>query len=327
MKLYAFSVREDEKEYFAALPSRYGVELTESAGVITDEALAQMKGYDAVSILGMQKIDAPLLDRLKEAGIRYVATRTIGFNHIDLVHARKIGMHVVHAAYEPNGVADYTIMMMLLCLRHYKASLWRTNCNDYSLDGLQGRQMKDLTVGVMGTGHIGATVVRELSGFGCRILAYDVYESDEVKKYATYVELDTFYRECDIITLHMPLMDSTYHIINRESIAKMKNTVILINCARGALMDIEDLIEGIEKRHIGALGLDVMEHEEGIVHMNRKLDIISNRQMAYLRQFPNVVHTQHMAFYTDAAVRDMVFTSTEAMLAAEKGEKRKNQLC
>jgi lactate dehydrogenase-like 2-hydroxyacid dehydrogenase len=327
MKLYAFSVREDEKPYFAALPERFGISLTESDAGLTDAAFTQVKGYDAVSILGMQKIDAPVLTALKEAGVRYIATRTIGYNHIDVDYARSLGLHVFHASYEPNGVADYTIMMMLMCLRHYKESLWRTNVNDYSLDGLQGRQMKDLTVGVMGTGHIGATVIRELSGFDCRILAYDVYQSDEVKAYAKYVDLDTLYRECDIITLHMPLSPSTYHIINKESIAKMKDTVVLINCARGALMNIEDLIEGIEQRHIGALGLDVMEHEEGIVHRDRKLDIISNRQMAYLRQFPNVVHTQHMAFYTDAAVRDMVFTSTEAMLAAEKGERRRNQIC
>lgn len=327
MKLYAFSVRDDEKPYFDALPKRFGIELTESEGLITDEAVVRLKGFDAVSVLGMQKIDAPVLDALKAAGVRFVATRTIGYNHMDVDYAREIGLHLFNASYEPNGVADYTIMMMLLCLRHYKESLWRTNVNDYSLEGLQGRQMKDLTVGVMGTGHIGATVIRELSGFGCRIIAYDVHPSDEVKKYAEYVDLDTLYKESDIITLHMPLLKSTYHIINKESIAKMKDTVILINCARGALMDIEDLIEGIEQKQIGGLGLDVMEHEEGIVHLDRKLDIISNRQMAYLRQFPNVVHTQHMAFYTDAAVRDMVFTSTEAMLAAEKGEKRRNQIC
>ncbi|MDD6788708.1 MAG: D-isomer specific 2-hydroxyacid dehydrogenase family protein [Lachnospira sp.] len=327
MKLFAFSVREDEKEYFAALPVKYGVELAESEDGITEKALGQLAGYDVVSILGMQKIDPPMLTALKKAGIRYVATRTIGYNHIDVECARSLGMHIVHALYEPNGVADYTIMMMLMCLRHYKESLWRTNVNDYSLTGLQGRQMKDLTVGVMGTGHIGATVIQELSGFGCRILAYDVHQSEAVKRSARYVDLETLYRECDIITLHMPLLPSTYHIINKESIAKMKDTVVLINCARGALMDIEDLIEGIEQRHIGALGLDVMEHEEGIVHRDRKLDIISNRQMAYLRQFPNVVHTQHMAFYTDAAVRDMVFTSTEAVLAEERGETRKNQVC
>jgi D-lactate dehydrogenase len=320
-------VREDEKNYFAMLPERFGITVQETAEDITEDVLDSLNGFDTISVLGTQKVDAPMLDRLMAAGIRNLTTRTIGYNHIDLDHAREIGMHVFNASYEPNSVADYTIMMMLMCLRHYKESLWRTNCNDFSLDGLEGRQMKDLTVGVMGTGRIGSMVIRELSGFGCRILAYDVRESDEVTKYAEYVDLDTLYHESDIITLHMPLLKSTYHIINKDSIAKMKNTVTLINCARGALMDIEDLIDGIEKQKIGALGLDVMEHEEGIVHLDLKLDIISNRQMAYLRQFPNVVHTQHMAFYTDAAVRDMVLTSAGAVVAASKGEKTRNQLC
>lgn len=168
--------------------------------------------------------------------------------------------------------------------------------------------------------------MKNLSGFGCRLLAYDVYQNDAVKEIAEYVDLDTIYKECDVISLHMPLMDATYHLVNKESIAKMKENVVLINCARGELMKIEDLIEGIENKKIGALGLDCMEYEEGIIHQNLKKDIISNREMAYLRQFPNVVHTQHMAFYTDAAVRSMVYGSIRGICDMHQGKEITNQL-
>lgn len=215
---------------------------------------------------------------------------------------------------------------MLLCLRHYKASLWRTNVNDYSLEGLQGRQLKDLTVGILGTGRIGRTVLSYLAGFGCRLLAYNSSQHEDVKKIAEYVDLETIYKECDIISLHLPLSESTYHLINKDSIAKMKPNVVIINCARGGLMKMEDLIEGIENKKIGALGLDCMEYEEGIVHQDLKTDIISNREMAYLRQFPNVVHTPHMAFYTDAAVKSMVFGSVEGICAMCENKKIPNQL-
>ena len=217
--------------------------------------------------------------------------------------------------------------MILLCLRNYKQALWRTQCNDYSLDGLQGRELKDLTVGILGTGRIGATVAKELSGFGCRLIAYDVHENPSLKGLVTYLSLDDVYAQADILTLHMPLFDSTYHMINKESIAKMKDGVVIVNCARGALSDVHALIEGIESQKIGALGIDVLENEEEIVHKNLKTDIISNRDMAYLRQFKNVVHTQHMAFYTDAAVRSMVDCGIAGILDLASGTKNPLQLC
>ena len=197
-------------------------------------------------------------------------------------------------------------MMMLMCLRQYKQALWRGQVNDFSLAGLMGREMKDLTVGVMGTGRIGAQIIRELSGFGCRILAYDVKKNPAVTPPAIYVDLDTLYAESDIITLHMPLFDSTREIINRESIRKMKKGVVIINCARGELADMEALIEGIESEHIGALGIDTAEGEEKIIHQDHKTDILADRNWFYLHQFRNVIMTQHMAFYTDAAVESMV---------------------
>lgn len=204
---------------------------------------------------------------------------------------------------------------MLLSLRHYKKALWLGQVNDYSLQGLEGREMKDLTIGIMGTGRIGQAVLKNLSGFGARLLAYDIHQNETAKIYATYVDLEQFYQECDIISLHMPYLKSTHHLINDQTISKMKDGIIIINCARGQLCNTESLIMGIENKKIGALGLDVVEGEEGIYHQDMRTDIIKNKNMAYLRQFPNVVMTQHLAFYTDAAVSSMVQLSLNGLWA------------
>ena len=155
-------------------------------------------------------------------------------------------------------------------------------------------------------GQIGAQVVRNLSGFGCRILAYDLRRNPAVEPQVTYVDFDTLLAQSDVITLHMPLLDSNRHIINRESIAKMRDGVVIVNCSRGELADIEALIEGIETGKIGALGMDTVEGDEGIIHADHRVDILPNRNWFYLHQFRNVIMTQHMAFYTDAAVSSMV---------------------
>ncbi len=277
-----------------------------------------VKGCEGVSTLGMGKIDRALLSRYRENGVRFVSTRTTGYNHIDLAAAKELGIAVCNAVYPPNSVADFTVMMILMCLRQYKQAMWRGQVNDFSLQGLQGRNMNDLTIGIMGTGRIGTQVLKNLSGFGCRLLAYDVRKNPEAEKLAEYVDQETIYRECDVISLHTPLFDSTYHMINKETIAKMKDGVILINCARGGLTDINALVDGVESEKIGALGMDTMEGEEGIVHEDRRTDIIPNRNWFYLHQFRNVIMTQHMAFYTREAVESMVRCGVEGIVQMER---------
>lgn len=313
MKIIAFEVRDDEKEYFKKYESQYQCEITCVPYSLTQDNLSIVKGYDGVSILGRCCITADVEDRLKELGVKCCITRTVGYNHIDVNHAHEIDLKIANSNYPPTGVADYTVMLILMSLRHYKQAMWRGNVNDYSLNGLQGRELHELTVGVIGTGKIGQCVIKNISGFGCKILAYDMYQNDIVKKYAEYTDLDTIISSCDVISLHTPLLESTYHLIDKEKITNMKDGVILVNCARGELMDIDSLIEGIESKKIGALALDVIEGEDGIYHEDKRSDIISNQKMAYLRQFPNVIMTQHMAFYTDIAVESMVKCSVEAV--------------
>ena len=306
MKICAYEVREDEKKDFARMAEKLQVEIELHDEVPGPDTAALAEGCEGVTMLGMGKINKELLDMWKSMGVQCISTRTIGYNHIDTEYAKEIGMQVCNAAYPPSGVAEFTLMLMLMCLRNYKQSLWRGQVNDFALQGLQGKEIGSMTVGVIGTGKIGAQVIKYLTGFGCRILAYDMYPNAALKDVVEYVELDELFAKADMITLHTPLLDSTYHLVNAETIAKMKDGVVLINCARGELMDTTALIEGIESGKIGALGLDVVEGERGIAHEDHRIDILSNQQMAYLRQFRNVTMTPHMAFYTDVAVSHMV---------------------
>lgn len=323
MKILAFEVRDDEKKGLMETAQELGVELELSSEVPCMENVELVNGFEGVSVLGQGDINSELLSAWKKQGVDYVSTRTIGYNHIDVENARKIGIRVCNARYAPNGVADFTVMLMLMCLRNYKQALWRGQVNDFSLWGLQGKEMRSLTVGVMGTGRIGQAVIQNLRGFGCKILAYDPHPKADLMDVAEYVSLEELYRRADIITLHMPLIPTTKYIINRESISMMKPGVIIINCARGPLADPDALIEGIESEKIGALGLDVIDGEEGITHVDHRVDIISNQKMAYLRQFRNVVMTQHMAFYTEEAVASMARCGIAGIL--DMAENKKGQ--
>lgn len=314
MRICAFEVREDERKHFREIEQKMNVEIELHNEVPSEENAELVRGCEGVTVLGQGDIHAALLDKWKEKGVRYLSTRTIGMNHIDLDYAEKIGIKVCNASYPPSGVAEFTLMLMLMCLRNYKQALWRGQVNDFSLDGLMGKELGEMTVGVVGTGNIGAAVIRLLSSFGCRILAYNRTRKEEIGDYAQYVDLNTLYAESDMITLHVPLTDQTYHMINRDSLKKMKDGVVLINCARGELAENDALIQGIESGKIGALGLDTVEDETGITHVDHRIDILSNQKMAYLRQFRNVVMTPHMAFYTETAVRNMVRCGVQGIL-------------
>ena len=320
MKIIAFEVRDDEQTEFDKMEEKYKLTIPRVADALSEDNIDLVKGYEGISTLGYTQWNQELLRAVREKGVKYISTRTVGYNHIDVSYAKKIGLHVCNSNYPADGVAEFTLMLMLLALRNYKPAMWRQNVNDYSLFGLNGREITNQTVGIIGTGRIGKRVIELLQGFGCKILAYNRHPMQELEKIVTYVDLDTLYREADLISIHLPLKEETYHMINLESIAKMKDGVVLINTARGELMDIQALTQGIETEKIGALGLDVFENENGIYHADLKTDIIQNRDMVYLRQFPNVVMTQHMAFYTDTNIKSMVDCGIEGILSMETPE-------
>ena len=295
----------DEKELFLEYAKELGIDLVLCNDAPDLNNVSLCKGSRCVDVI-TSKIDAPLIKAFHEQGVEYITTRTIGYDHIDLEAAGKYGIKVGNAPYGPNGVADYTVMLILMSIRKMGAILGRTNLQDYTLQGLNGRELRDLTVGVIGTGRIGSTVIRNLSGFGCRILAYDLYEKDEVKQLAAYVPLEEIWKESDVITLHTPLTEENHHLINADTIAQMKDGVVIVNTARGALIDSDAFIDAIENGKIGAAGLDVVENEFGLYYYDHKADILKNRELAMLRSFPNVTVSHHMAFYTKNYVETVV---------------------
>lgn len=305
MKIFAYCLREfDEKDFFDKIAEEYGAEYGYTTSYPNMNNVTLATGYDAVSVTPCD-INAELLDRFWEIGVRYIATRSIGYDHIDISHAKKLGLGVCHVSYAPETVADYTIMLMMMCCRNICHILDRSKVQDYTLKGKMGRDLCDCTVGLIGTGQIGRTVAKHLSAFGCRILAYDIHPNDTLKGIVEYVELDELYTQCDIISLHTPATEENHHLLNKDAFYKMKNDVIIVNTARGALIDTEALICAIEAGKVAHAALDVLEQEDGLYYLNCMGSPIENRQMAVLRSFPNVILTPHTAFYTEKVVRDM----------------------
>lgn len=313
MKILAYSFREDETKYFKEFSEEYNVEVVLCQDTPTIENAKLAKGFDCISIITTM-IPAELVESFCKVGVKFISTRTIGYDHIDLKKAKELGVHIGNATYSPNSVADYTVMLILMAIRKVKLIMEKSNVQDYSLNGVQGRELPNLTVGVVGTGRIGQTVIKYLSGFGCKILAHDLFEAESVKPYAKYVDLDTLLKNSDVITLHMPATEGNYHIINKNSIKLMKDGVFIINTARGSLINTEDLIEAIENKKIGGAALDVIENEANIYYKNLKGEILNNKDLAILKSFPNVIITPHTAFYTDQAVSDMIENSIKSCI-------------
>lgn len=307
MKVTVYNCRPfDEKEMFETFGREFGIELVLCPDAPNAENAALAKGSECIDII-TSKMSEELLKVFADYGVRYVTTRTIGYDHIDVKAAKSLGMTVANAPYGPHGVADYAVMLILMTIRKMKRIVERTNIQDYTLAGIQGRELKDLTVGVIGTGRIGRTVLQNLSGFGCRLIAYDLYENDEVKQMGIpYVSLEEMWQQADVISLHAPLTEDNFHMIDQKAIAQMKDGVMIVNTARGGLIDSEALIAGIESGKIGGAGLDVVENEFGLYYYDHKSDILNNRELAVLRGFPNVTVSHHMAFYTDEYVKTVV---------------------
>lgn len=306
IKVVVYNMRPfDEAEWFSRYAKELDIELVTCPDAPDMQNVSLARGCLCADII-TSPIDRELMAAFADCGIKYLVTRTIGYDHIDLAAAKKFGIRVGNAPYGPNGVADYTVMLILMSIRRMKRIMQRTLIQDYTLAGIQGRELKDLTVGVIGTGRIGRTVIGNLSGFGCRILAYDLYENEEVRKKAEYVALEEIWKQSDVITLHTPLTEDNFHLIDAKTIGKMKDGVILINTARGALIDSEALIGALESKKVGAAALDVVENEFGLYYYDHKNDILTNRELMLLRSFPNVTISHHMAFYTDNEVKTVI---------------------
>ena len=320
IKVFFYTLRPyDELGIAQKLASQLGIEFGSTQEYPTLENAALAAGYDAVSVTPCD-MSAPMVQRFHELGVKSICCRSIGYDHVDLEKARELGMKVSNVDYPPNGVANFAIMLMLMSLRKAGHILKRGEVQDYSLKGKIGRDISNCTVGVIGTGRIGRTVLQHLSGFGCRLLAYDLYPNEDVKKIAEYVPLDTLFAESDVITLHTNATEENHHLLDAAAFAKMKSGVTIINTARGKLIDSDVLLAALESGQVGAAGLDVLENENGLYYYDRMGDVIPNPELAALRSMPNVILTDHTAFYTHEDVESMVRGVLESAAAFAEGK-------
>lgn len=327
MKIAVYNYREfDEAKYFKKFSQQYDVEIIKIYEAPNTENAFLAKNCTGVSVI-TTAITKEIIEIWHKLGVEHISTRTIGYDHIDLSAAKANNMTVSNVTYSTASVANYTVMIMLMALRKMKMLMRRAVGFDYSLNGSIGLELENMVVGVVGTGAIGQKVIQNLSGFGCQILAYDPFKNEAVEKYATYVTMDEIIAKSDIITFHVPALKDTYHLVRQETIEKMKDGVIIVNTARGSVIDTTDLITALESGKVAACALDVIENELGLYYNDYKYEIIGNHELSILRDMPNVLLTPHMAFYTEQAVSDMVEHSIASIVAKRDGKDNPFKIC
>lgn len=319
MKIFIYSCRDDERVLFEQYSRDWKLDLGYFKRQPTMENAYMAEGYPCISVVGTVISDT-LLREFAKLGVKMIATRSIGYEHINIVLAKELEIKVANIVYSPNAVADFAIMLMLMSLRKAKYILERYRVNDYTLAWNQGRELRNMTVGVVGGGRIGRTVIEEISGFGCRILVYDKYQNEEIKKYAEYVDYDDLLKHADLITFHAPATPDTFHMLNCDNVKKLKKDVIIINTSRGSLIDNKALIYGLEEKIISAVGIDVIDNEPVIYNVDHKNNLLKDHDVAILESYPNVIITPHTAFFTDQAVKDMVENSLRNCVCFEEGK-------
>jgi D-specific alpha-keto acid dehydrogenase len=296
---------------------RFGVTPRITDAPVSEANLDLAFGNRCISVGHKTHIPNATLLALSRAGVEYISTRSIGYNHIDVNYAEGVGIAVENVAYSPDSVADYTLMLMLMAVRHAKATIRRADTHDYRLNDVRGKELRDLTVGVVGTGRIGAAVMERLRGFGCRILAFDSRPNTS----ASYVSLDELLQQSDVITLHAPLTPETHHLLDRRRIAQMKRGAFIVNTGRGALLDTTALVAALERGRLGGAALDVLEGEEGIFYADCRNRPIENKPLLRLQQLPTALISPHTAYYTEHALSDTVENSISNSLEFERRRK------
>lgn len=276
------------------------------------------KGYDAVCAFVNANISAMTLEILRGLGVKCLLMRCAGFNNINLDVARHLEMTILRVpGYSPQAIAEHAMALALTASRRICRAYNRVRNNDFALSGLLGPTFYGKTAGIVGTGKIGAAMCNICRGFGMKVIAFDVYKNPDLD-FVEYVDTDELFKRSDLISLHCPLFDSNYHLINDKSIAEMKDGVIFVNTARGGLVETSAVIRGIRSRKFGAVGLDVYEEESGNAFQDRSSDIIES-VTGELLQFPNVVVTSHQAFFTHEALSSIAETTLNNAMAFYKG--------
>lgn len=323
MKVAVFSTKSYDREFLTTANEPHGHELAFFEPRLTYQTYRLADEFPAICAFVNDQLDAQVLLPLARQGTRLIALRCAGFNHVDLPAAEQLGMTVTRVpAYSPHGVAEHTVALMLALNRKIPKAYNRVREGNFALDGLLGFDLYRQTVGIIGTGKIGAVVARIMAGFGCHILAHDVSRNPDVESVGgQYVSTEELFARSDIVTLHCPLVPETYHLVNEESLARMKRGVMLINTSRGALIDTQAVIRSLKSGKIGYLGLDVYEEEADLFFEDLSTRVIQDDVFSRMLTFPNVIITGHQAFFTKDALQAIARETLDNITAWQRSDK------
>ena len=313
IKIAFFDTKEYDRDLFDEYNKNYGYQITYLESKLNSETAPLARGFDAVCIFVNDVVDEKTISILKECNVKLIALRCAGFNNVD---TKRLGNDLVAVRvpeYSPYAVAEHAAALFLSINRKIYKAYQRTRKYNFTLNGLLGFDIHGKTVGVVGAGKIGKAFINIMNGFGCRVLVYDKFKDKTVAEQMNfeYVDLDRLYKESDIISLHCPLTDENYKMINEESLEKMKNGVVLINTSRGKLIDTKSLIKKLEEGKIGGLGLDVYEDEEEFFLNDMSNSYIRDEELSVLLTMPNVVVTSHQAFFTKEALNKIALDTCD----------------
>ncbi|MBD3688822.1 lactate dehydrogenase [Nanchangia anserum] len=306
MRIIVGDVDPDEVPFFDQWRAdNPGVTLELHAGHLSVEDLRCGGDFAGVCVLGTP-MTREMMTEMVAHGARYISNRSIGYDNIDFAAARDLGIRVAHVQYSPGSVAEFTLMLMLMTLRKVRQMRERFAAQDFVPAGLDGRELASLTVGILGAGRIGGRVAQLLSSFGCTVLAHDPVQRPELDGIVTYVDAEELFRRSDVVTIHALLDDSTYHLVDAEALAALPEGAIVVNAARGAIIDTPALVDALESGRLAGAALDVVEGEVDYYFADCRGRAIADPLFARLRALPTVILTQHLAYLTREVVEEMV---------------------
>lgn len=329
MKIAFFDAKKYDIISFDKYSKEYNIEIKYYETKLNADTANLAYGYDAVCVFVNDIVDAKVIDALVKLGVKAVLLRCAGFNNVDMKYA-KGKLHVFRVpAYSPYAVAEHAMALLLTSIRRIHKAYNRTRDFNFNLSGLTGFDLHGKTIGIIGTGKIGRVFIDICLGFGMKVLAYDKYPNSDLanKPGVKYVSLNELFMGSDIISLHCPLTEETYHLINKETIALCKDKVVILNTSRGALVDAEALLEGIKTRKIGAACLDVYEEEADFFFEDFSGHILDDDVLARLISMPNVIVTSHQAFLTNEALENIAETTINNFVGFMKNGDYTNEVC
>lgn len=328
MKLIDYGVREDEKKYIQAWSKEHDIEVTIVTELLTPETVEMAQGYDGIVAYQQLPYDEKIFDKMNQYGIHVISLRNVGVDNVPIEALKKNNIRLTNVpSYSPEAIAEYSVAGLMALLRNLKHMIRKVDQHDFRWAPDIGRELNELTVGVAGTGRIGRAAIKIYQGFGAKVIAFDKFHNPEIEKEGLYVDsLDDLLKQSDVVTLHIPSLGKGHTVINAETISEMKNDAIVINTARGDLINTQDLYEAVVDGKLYGAVLDVYENEVGIFNTDLSDNEFADRLLEKVIQSPRFILTPHIAFYTTKAVKNMATISLNSMVDELKNGTSENEI-